>query len=147
VASFLLCLPLTFMVSWGCSWGILRFFDIQAISHYIRRPWKFFPFWKLDFSSCSSCILSCLLFPCPTCILPCLHLNIYPLFYLSLYPVSLYSIAISLQIPKSRQPPRRGITFLQFTLRRCLCGCSGKIFSQTLVHFVYCLPKCLGIKI
>ena len=27
-------------VSWS-SWGILRFFDIQAISH---RPWKFFPF-------------------------------------------------------------------------------------------------------
>ena len=80
----------------GCLWGILRFFDIQAISH--QEALEVLSFQKQDFSlvlalcspcqSCSSC------FPCP--LVSSLHLPIRRLFYdLSLYPISLYSIVVA----------------------------------------------------
>jgi hypothetical protein len=101
----------------GCSWGILRFFDIQAISH--QEALEVLSFLEVRLQPCVCLVplvpltlLYTVLYL--TCLVSSLHLHIRRLFYdLSLYPISLYSTVVAQPFrSKSRSRARQGITKL-----------------------------------
>jgi hypothetical protein len=98
----LLCLPRTCIRGQGfvgCSWGILRFFDIQAISHQEALEVLSFLEARLQPCVCLVPLVPLILLYTVlyfTCLVSSLHLHIRRLFYdLSLYPISLYSIVVA----------------------------------------------------
>ena len=113
-------------------WGVRRVYWDSSIYKRspTRRPWKFFPFWSQTsvlFLLSSSCLL---LFPLSVVLplfslYPCLFslalfldivftpIYIWRLFYLSLYPISLYSSVVaqpSASNPEVMPTARQGIT-------------------------------------
>jgi len=126
----LLCLPRTCIRGQGfvgCSWGILRFFDIQAISHQEALEVLSFLEARLQPCVCLVPLVPLILLYTVlylTCLVSSLHLHIRRLFYdLSLYPVSLYSIVVAQPFrSKSRSRVRQSITTLKSPLAVSLCS-------------------------
>src|ERR1700719_1054977 len=117
----MLCLPRTCIRGQGfvgCSWGILRFFDIQAISHQEALEVLSFLEARLQPCVCLVPLVPLILLYTVlylTCLVSSLHLHIRRLFYdLSLYLVSLYSIVVAQPFrSKSRSRERQSITTLK----------------------------------
>ena len=114
----MLCLPRTCIRGQGfvgCSWGILRFFDIQAISHQEALEVLSFLEARLQPCVCLVPLVPLILLYTVlylTCLVSSLHLHIRRLFYdLSLYPISLYSTVVAQPFrSKSRSRARQGIS-------------------------------------
>jgi len=136
---WLLCLPRTCIRGQGfvgCSWGILRFFDIQAISH--QEALEVLSFLEARLQPCVCLVL----FPLPSYILSyTLHVlylvfvfHIRRLFYdLSLYPVSLYSIVVAQPFrSKSRSRVRQSITSTAKHRKNL-----GPVYSRTGIFFQF----------